>query len=90
MLLFAISIFLSAFLLFQIQPLIGKFILPWFGGASTVWSTVVLFFQVLLTGGNAYARLGFAGNARLELETSKCQYADCRYFQAPCRLTFLS
>src|SRR5262245_47314391 len=55
MLLFALSIFLSAFLLFQIQPMIGKFILPWFGGTPAVWSTVMLFFQVLLTGGYAYA-----------------------------------
>jgi len=55
MILFAISIFLSAFLLFQIQPMIGKFILPWFGGTPAVWSTVMLFFQVLLTGGYAYA-----------------------------------
>ncbi|MGZ9223198.1 MAG: fused MFS/spermidine synthase [Anaerolineales bacterium] len=55
MFLFATSIFLSAFLLFQIQPLIGKFILPWFGGTPAVWSTVMLFFQVLLTGGYAYA-----------------------------------
>ena len=52
---FAVSIFLSAFLLFQIQPMIGKFILPWFGGTPAVWSTVMLFFQVLLTGGYAYA-----------------------------------
>src|SRR5215216_1186918 len=52
---FAISIFLSAFLLFQIQPMIGKFILPWFGGTPAVWTTVMLFFQVLLTGGYAYA-----------------------------------
>ena len=52
---FAASIFLSAFLLFQIQPMIGKFILPWFGGTPAVWSTVMLFFQVLLTGGYAYA-----------------------------------
>src|ERR671925_303561 len=55
MILFAVSIFLSAFLLFQIQPMIGKFILPWFGGTPAVWSTVMLFFQVLLTGGYAYA-----------------------------------
>ena len=53
--LFAISIFLSAFLLFQIQPLIGKLILPWFGGTPAVWTAVMLFFQVLLTGGYAYA-----------------------------------
>jgi hypothetical protein len=55
MLIFAVSIFLSAFLLFQIQPMIGKFILPWFGGTPAVWSTTMLFFQVLLTGGYAYA-----------------------------------
>ncbi|HLO29879.1 MAG TPA: hypothetical protein VK249_12125, partial [Anaerolineales bacterium] len=55
MFLFAVSIFLSAFLLFQIEPMIGKFILPWFGGTPAVWSTVMLFFQVLLTGGYAYA-----------------------------------
>jgi hypothetical protein len=52
---FALSVFLSAFLLFQVQPMIGKFILPWFGGTPAVWSTVMLFFQVLLTGGYAYA-----------------------------------
>jgi hypothetical protein len=55
MYIFAISIILSAFLLFQIQPMIGKLILPWFGGTPAVWSTVMLFFQVLLTGGYAYA-----------------------------------
>jgi spermidine synthase len=55
MLLFYLSIFLSSFLLFQIQPMIGKFILPWFGGTPAVWSTAMLFFQVLLTGGYAYA-----------------------------------
>lgn len=55
MFLFALSIFLSAFLLFQIEPMIGKFILPWFGGTPAVWSTAMLFFQVLLTGGYAYA-----------------------------------
>jgi hypothetical protein len=55
MFLFALSIFLSAFLLFQIQPMIGKFLLPWFGGTPALWSTVLVFFQVLLTGGYAYA-----------------------------------
>jgi hypothetical protein len=51
----AAVIFLSAFLLFQIQPLAARYFLPWFGGTSAVWSTVVLFFQVLLTAGYAYA-----------------------------------
>ena len=54
-LLFALTIFVSAFLLFQVQPLIGKYILPWFGGAPSVWTTCMLFFQVALFGGYAYA-----------------------------------
>ena len=55
MLPFALTIFTGAFLLFQVQPLIGKFILPWFGGSPGVWTTCMLFFQVLLLGGYAYA-----------------------------------
>ena len=54
---FGITIFLSAFLLFWVQLLLGKFILPWFGGAAAVWTTCMLFFQVLLLGGYAYAHL---------------------------------
>jgi MFS family permease len=54
-LIFALTIFVSAFLLFQVQPLISKFILPWFGGSPAVWTTCMLFFQVLLFGGYAYA-----------------------------------
>ena len=52
---YALTIFLSAFLLFQVQPLIGKFILPWFGGSPAVWTTCMLFFQILLLGGYGYA-----------------------------------
>jgi SAM-dependent methyltransferase len=52
---YAFSVLFSAFLLFQVQPMIGKYILPWFGGTPTVWSTVLLFFQVLLTAGYGYA-----------------------------------
>lgn len=51
----AVTILLSAFLLFQVQPLISKAILPWFGGTPAVWTTCMLFFQVLLVGGYAYA-----------------------------------
>ena len=54
---YAITIFLGAFLLFQIQPLVGKFILPWFGGGSSVWTTCMLFFQWLLLGGYLYSHL---------------------------------
>ena len=52
---YALTIFTGAFLLFQVQPLIGKYILPWFGGGPGVWTTCMMFFQVLLLGGYAYA-----------------------------------
>ncbi len=55
MILYILSVFISAFLLFQIQPMISRFILPLFGGTPAVWSTVQLFFQIFLTGGYAYA-----------------------------------
>lgn len=53
--LYALTIFTGAFLLFLVQPLIGKYILPWFGGGTGVWTTCLLFFQLLLLGGYAYA-----------------------------------
>src|SRR4030042_4631192 len=49
------TIFLSAFLLFQIQPMIAKMILPWFGGVAAVWITAMLFFQSMLLVGYLYA-----------------------------------
>src|ERR1043166_4618174 len=52
---FAATIFLGAFLLFQVQPLMAKFILPWFGGGPGVWTTCLLFFQAALLAGYAYA-----------------------------------
>ena len=55
MLQFLTAIFLSAFLVFQVQPLVAKHILPWFGGTPAVWSTCLLFFQTLLLGGYLYA-----------------------------------
>ena len=59
----ATTIFLGAFLLFQVQPIIARYILPWFGGSPAVWTTAMLFFQVMLLAGYAYthfivARLG--------------------------------
>lgn len=53
--LYALTIFSGAFLLFLVQPMIGKYILPWFGGSPGVWTTCLLFFQALLLGGYAYA-----------------------------------
>ena len=57
MTLYAVTIFLSAFLLFQVQPLIAKAILPWFGGSAAVWSASMLFFQLLLLAGYGYAHV---------------------------------
>jgi len=54
---FAGAIFVGAFLLFQVQPLIGRYIIPWFGGTPEVWTVCMLFFQALLLGGYAYAHL---------------------------------
>lgn len=54
MLYFATTVFLSAFLLFQVQPIVAKMILPWFGGASSVWSVCLVFFQAELLLGYAY------------------------------------
>jgi SAM-dependent methyltransferase len=55
MILYALTIFTSAFLLFLVQPLMAKQILPWFGGSAAVWTTCLVFFQFLLLFGYAYA-----------------------------------
>src|SRR5277367_825128 len=52
---YGLAIFVSAFLLFQVQPLVAKIILPWFGGAAAVWIVCLLFFQVALLLGYLYA-----------------------------------
>ena len=57
LLVFGTAIFTGAFLLFQVQLLLAKYILPWFGGSPAVWTTSMLFFQVLLLAGYAYAHL---------------------------------
>jgi hypothetical protein len=61
------TIFVSAFLLFQVQPIIGRYVLPWFGGGPAVWTTCLLFFQVALLAGYGYAHwLGGRSNARTQ------------------------
>jgi SAM-dependent methyltransferase len=55
MILYALTILLSAFLLFQVQPVIAKIILPWFGGSAAVWTVCLLFFQLILLAGYSYA-----------------------------------
>lgn len=53
--LFALTVFASAFLLFLVQPVVAKQILPWFGGSAAVWTTCLVFFQSALLAGYAYA-----------------------------------
>src|SRR6266581_1014962 len=55
MILYAIPIFVGAFLLFLVQPIIAKQILPWFGGSAAVWATCMVFFQMALLVGYGYA-----------------------------------
>ncbi len=57
MILYIVTTFLSAFLLFMVQPMMGKLLLPWFGGAPAVWTTCMLFYQVALLLGYAYAHV---------------------------------
>jgi hypothetical protein len=57
MFLYGSTLFVSSFLLFLVQPLLGKFILPWFGGTPAVWTTCMLFFQVSLLAGYGYAHM---------------------------------
>ena len=55
MILYALTIFTSAFLLFLVQPIMAKQVLPWFGGSAAVWTTCIVFFQFLLLFGYAYS-----------------------------------
>jgi hypothetical protein len=71
-LLFATAAFLSSFLLFCVQPMLAKMVLPQFGGAPAVWNTCMVFFQAALLAGYGYAhvasrRLGDRRCARLHL-----------------------
>src|SRR5579862_93511 len=54
---FALMIFSSAFLLFQVQPMLAKIILPWFGGSAGVWIVCLVFFQIVLLLGYSYAHI---------------------------------
>lgn len=55
MILYALTIFTSAFLLFLVQPIMAKQVLPWFGGSAAVWTTCMVFFQFLLLFGYTYS-----------------------------------
>ncbi|HLK14234.1 MAG TPA: hypothetical protein VKT78_05470, partial [Fimbriimonadaceae bacterium] len=53
--LFTVTVFLSALTLFIVEPIAGKLLLPMFGGSATVWTAAMVFFQVALLAGYAYA-----------------------------------
>src|SRR5437016_14089326 len=55
MLPYALTVLLSAFLLCQVGPIVARMLLPWFGGSAAVWTTCMLFFQVVLLLGYLYA-----------------------------------
>ena len=70
--LYIFSLFLSALLLFWVEPMVGKMLLPTVGGAPAMWNTLMLFFQVVLLAGYAYAhlstsRLGVRRSAEIHL-----------------------
>src|SRR5258705_13423263 len=52
---YGVAIFVSAFLLFQVQLILGKYFLPWFGGTPAMWTTCMFFFQTLLLVGYLYS-----------------------------------
>jgi hypothetical protein len=56
-LLFALTLFVGAFLLFVVQPMVGRMLLPLLGGSPAVWNTCMVFFQTGLLGGYLYAHL---------------------------------
>src|SRR5215467_9772104 len=72
-LLFAATIFLSAFLLFCSEPIVGKMMLPLLGGAASVWVTCLLFFQLMLLGGYGYVHvLERYANVRIQMIVHSC------------------
>jgi hypothetical protein len=80
---YAATIFLSSLLLFLVQPLIARLILPWFGGTAAVWTTCMLFFQTLLLAGYAYAH---ATNAMLNRARRRSCTRCCWWRRSPrCR-----
>src|SRR5436309_15366065 len=72
-LLFAPTIFLSAFLLFCSEPMVGKMMLPLMGGAASVWITCLLFFQLMLLAGYGYAHtLERCATIRMQMIVHSC------------------
>src|SRR6185295_10345830 len=55
--LLGVTALLSAWLLFAVQPMVAKRLLPWFGGGTAIWTTAMLFFQSALLAGYLYVHL---------------------------------
>ncbi len=68
MILYAATILVSSFLLFLVQPIIAKQILPWFGGSAAVWTTCLVFFQLALLAGYTYS--DFSSRLKPKTQTS--------------------
>src|SRR6201987_5355819 len=80
-LLFAPTIFLSAFLLFCSEPMVGKMMLPLLGGAASVWITCLLFFQLMLLAGYGYAHaLERFANVRTQMVVHACLMVVAGFF----------
>jgi hypothetical protein len=76
---YAVTLFVSATLLFLVQPMVGKLILPFFGGTPAVWNTCMVFFQAMLLAGYTYAHfttrwLGVRRQALLHLVVLPCRW----------------
>ena len=65
---FALTMAFAGFLLFQVQPVLAKYILPWFGGSATTWIVAMLFFQVALLAGYALAYADHTALSRLDAD----------------------
>jgi len=68
MILYAATILVSSFLLFLVQPIIAKQILPWFGGSAAVWTTCLVFFQLALLAGYTYS--DFSGKLKARTQSN--------------------
>ena len=84
--LFACTIFTSAFLLFLVQPIVAKEILPWFGGSAAVWTTCLVFFQVALLAGYTYSDFTTRRLTPRVQATAAHRVADRQ--SSPCCLSF--
>ncbi len=85
-LLCCLSTLISAFLLFQVQPVVSKSILPWFGGGHSIWTTCLVFFQVALLVGYTYAHLLVRLFSPLKQAALHLGFVSCAFLFLPLSL----